>query len=172
MCTETTLNVGKSSGVIYIVDAQIHLEDLYAAHKCCPEEDQSLVPQMNGIGGPGPLSAEARTEVLGRMWGGDRRLSLFGYSIETISMLLLPMVETQKEALGSMGNDGPLACLSQFQPLPYDYFKQLFAQVRSSFFYHSSTKVWKVKQICSNHSVINSAKSGNVAWKLTSSQYL
>lgn len=35
----------------------------------------------------------------------------------------------RKEALGSMGNDAPLACLSQFQPLIYDYFKQLFAQV-------------------------------------------
>lgn len=35
----------------------------------------------------------------------------------------------RKEALGSMGNDAPLACLSQFQPLLYDYFKQLFAQV-------------------------------------------
>lgn len=28
-----------------------------------------------------------------------------------------------------MGNDAPLACLSEFQPLVYDYFKQLFAQV-------------------------------------------
>lgn len=28
-----------------------------------------------------------------------------------------------------MGNDAPLACLSNFAPLPYDYFKQLFAQV-------------------------------------------
>jgi uncharacterized protein YggT (Ycf19 family) len=28
-----------------------------------------------------------------------------------------------------MGNDAPLACLSKFQPLPYEYFKQLFAQV-------------------------------------------
>lgn len=35
----------------------------------------------------------------------------------------------RKEALGSMGNDAPLACLSQFQPLLYEYFKQLFAQV-------------------------------------------
>lgn len=35
----------------------------------------------------------------------------------------------RKEALGSMGNDAPLACLSEFQPLLYDYFKQLFAQV-------------------------------------------
>jgi len=36
----------------------------------------------------------------------------------------------RKEALGSMGNDAPLACLSEFQPLLYEYFKQLFAQVR------------------------------------------
>lgn len=66
---------------------------------------------------------------LSRVWGGDRRLSLFSYSIETITMLLMPMIKTKKEALGSMGNDAPLACLSQFQPLLYDYFKQLFAQV-------------------------------------------
>lgn len=59
----------------------------------------------------------------------DLRLPLFGYSIETIHMLLLPMVNDKKEALGSMGNDAPLACLSQFAPIPYEYFKQLFAQV-------------------------------------------
>ncbi|KAL0267203.1 UNVERIFIED_CONTAM: hypothetical protein PYX00_009546 [Menopon gallinae] len=67
--------------------------------------------------------------ALSRVWGGDRRLSLFSYTIETINMLLMPMIKTKKEALGSMGNDAPLACLSQFQPLLYDYFKQLFAQV-------------------------------------------
>lgn len=38
----------------------------------------------------------------------------------------------RKEALGSMGNDAPLACLSEFQPLLYDYFKQLFAQVHKN----------------------------------------
>ncbi|UYV65685.1 hypothetical protein LAZ67_3005087 [Cordylochernes scorpioides] len=59
----------------------------------------------------------------------DRRLTMFGYTPETVNLLLTPMVQTKKEALGSMGNDAPLACLSQFQPLIYDYFKQLFAQV-------------------------------------------
>lgn len=59
----------------------------------------------------------------------DPRLSLFGYTTEHIHMLLLPMIKNKKEALGSMGNDAPLACLSRFQPLPYEYFKQLFAQV-------------------------------------------
>lgn len=59
----------------------------------------------------------------------DTRLQLYGYTTETIHMLLLPMIKNKKEALGSMGNDAPLACLSAFQPLPYEYFKQLFAQV-------------------------------------------
>lgn len=59
----------------------------------------------------------------------DPRLSLYGYTTETVHMLLLPMFKNKKEALGSMGNDAPLACLSAFQPLPYEYFKQLFAQV-------------------------------------------
>ncbi|XP_043207721.1 glutamate synthase [NADH]-like isoform X1 [Amphibalanus amphitrite] len=64
-----------------------------------------------------------------RMFGGDRRLAMFGFTVETITLLLLPMVTTKKEALGSMGNDAPLACLSQYMPLIYSYFKQLFAQV-------------------------------------------
>lgn len=59
----------------------------------------------------------------------DRRLAMFSYTTETINMLILPMVNTKKEALGSMGNDEPLACLSLYQPLVYNYFKQLFAQV-------------------------------------------
>ncbi|XP_058126066.1 uncharacterized protein LOC131282547 [Anopheles ziemanni] len=59
----------------------------------------------------------------------DPRLQLYSYTTETIHMLLLPMIKNKKEALGSMGNDAPLACLSAFQPLPYEYFKQLFAQV-------------------------------------------
>lgn len=59
----------------------------------------------------------------------DKRLPLFGYTTEIINLLILPMVKTEKEALGSMGNDAPLACLSLHQPLTYDYFKQLFAQI-------------------------------------------
>lgn len=59
----------------------------------------------------------------------DPRLPLFNYTTETVNMLLMPMIKDKKEALGSMGNDAPLACLSRFQPLPYEYFKQLFAQV-------------------------------------------
>ncbi len=58
-----------------------------------------------------------------------RKLRDFGYTLETIQMLLKPMVETSQEALGSMGNDTPLAVLSSKTKLIYDYFKELFAQV-------------------------------------------
>ena len=73
--------------------------------------------------------ADEAANILERLWTGDRRMPMFGYTIETIQMLMVPMFKTRKEALGSMGNDAPLACLSLYQPLIYDYFKQLFAQV-------------------------------------------
>lgn len=34
-------------------------------------------------------------EGLAKVWDGDRRLSLFSYTIETISFLLLPMMQTK-----------------------------------------------------------------------------
>ncbi|CCE63788.1 hypothetical protein TPHA_0F03070 [Tetrapisispora phaffii CBS 4417] len=59
----------------------------------------------------------------------DPRLLANGYTLEHVSMLLTPMALTGKEALGSMGNDAPLACLNEDPVLVYDYFRQLFAQV-------------------------------------------
>ena len=53
----------------------------------------------------------------------------FGYTFEDLRMIIAPMARDGKEALGSMGDDTPLAVLSDKpQPL-YSYFKQLFAQV-------------------------------------------
>lgn len=59
----------------------------------------------------------------------DPLLRAFGYSFEQVSLLLGPMAADSKEALGSMGNDAPLACLAQQPRLLYEYFRQLFAQV-------------------------------------------
>ncbi len=53
----------------------------------------------------------------------------FGYSYEDLNLLLAPMAQTGLEPLGSMGNDTPLAVLSDKPQLLYNYFKQLFAQV-------------------------------------------
>jgi len=59
----------------------------------------------------------------------DPRLLAFGYTVEQLNLLMLPMVADGKEALGSMGNDTPLACMSTQARMIYDYFRQLFAQV-------------------------------------------
>ncbi|AMD19597.1 HCL554Wp [Eremothecium sinecaudum] len=59
----------------------------------------------------------------------DPRLLALGYTYEQVSLLLVPMALTGKEALGSMGNDAPLACLNEDPVLVYEYFRQLFAQV-------------------------------------------
>ena len=53
----------------------------------------------------------------------------FGYTFEDLRILLAPMAQKGVEAIGSMGDDTPLAVLSQRNRLIYDYFKQLFAQV-------------------------------------------
>jgi glutamate synthase (ferredoxin) len=53
----------------------------------------------------------------------------FGYTHEDLRMILGPMAQTGVEPVGSMGNDVPLAVLSEKPQMLYDYFKQLFAQV-------------------------------------------
>jgi glutamate synthase domain-containing protein 2/glutamate synthase domain-containing protein 1/glutamate synthase domain-containing protein 3 len=58
-----------------------------------------------------------------------QRQVAFGYTFEDQRVLLEPMARNGVEAVGSMGNDTPLAALSSRPRLLYDYFKQLFAQV-------------------------------------------
>ncbi len=57
------------------------------------------------------------------------RQQAFGYTFEDLRLLMAPMGENAIEAMGSMGDDTPLAVLSEKPRLLYDYFKQLFAQV-------------------------------------------
>ena len=53
----------------------------------------------------------------------------FGYTLEDLHILMEPMAISGAEAVGSMGNDTPLAVLSEKPQLLFSYFKQLFAQV-------------------------------------------
>ncbi len=58
-----------------------------------------------------------------------KRQHAFGISIEDLEMILHPMAEDAKEAVGSMGDDTPLAVLSdRYRPL-YHFFRQNFSQV-------------------------------------------
>ncbi|MEC8655616.1 MAG: glutamate synthase large subunit [Verrucomicrobiota bacterium] len=57
------------------------------------------------------------------------RQKAFGYTFEDLRFLIGPSAQSGKQPLGSMGNDSPLAVLSDKSQLIYNYFKQLFAQV-------------------------------------------
>jgi len=57
------------------------------------------------------------------------RQQAFGYTQEDVKFLLTPMAANGEEPTGSMGNDSPLAVLSDRNKTLYQYFKQLFAQV-------------------------------------------
>ena len=73
--------------------------------------------------GPGPEPRLFSSEEAGR------RQTAAGYTIEELDLVLRPMAETGKEAIGSMGDDTPLAVLSdKYRPLSH-YFRQKFSQV-------------------------------------------
>ena len=57
------------------------------------------------------------------------RQQAFGYSQEDLKVILVPMAQNGIEPTGSMGNDSPLAVMSDKPRNLYHYFKQLFAQV-------------------------------------------
>ncbi|MGE4123965.1 MAG: glutamate synthase-related protein [Pusillimonas sp.] len=74
---------------------------------------------------PAPKFSETKPLVTSLL---DRQQA-FGYTQEDIKFVLQPMAENGEEGTGSMGNDAPLAVLSN-RPKPfYNYFRQLFAQV-------------------------------------------
>ena len=54
---------------------------------------------------------------------------VFGYTLEEIDKILIPMAVHGSEPLSSMGNDASLAVLSDRPQLLYNYFRQVFAQV-------------------------------------------
>jgi glutamate synthase (NADPH) large chain len=58
-----------------------------------------------------------------------KRQKAFGYTYEDIHKYLIPVVKEGKDPIGSMGNDTPLAVLSDRPQSLFNYFKQLFAQV-------------------------------------------
>jgi glutamate synthase (NADPH/NADH) large chain len=79
-------------------------------------------------------AAAMEEDASGKLRMGDKvslldRQQAFGYTQEDIKFLIAPMAQAGEEAIGSMGNDSPLAVLSDKNKPLYNYFKQLFAQV-------------------------------------------
>ena len=58
-----------------------------------------------------------------------QRQKVFGYTYEDLNINVGPMAENMLQPVGAMGNDAPIAVLSNEPQLLYNYFKQLFAQV-------------------------------------------
>ncbi len=72
---------------------------------------------------PAPVHEQHDRSTLGQ------QQRTFGYTLEDLKHVLLPMVAHGKEADSSMGTDTPLAVLSERPQLLFSYFQQLFAQV-------------------------------------------
>ncbi|MDD3959259.1 MAG: glutamate synthase large subunit [Oscillospiraceae bacterium] len=75
------------------------------------------------LAGAGDVSATPRSEDM------EALLKAFGYTTEDIRMMLVPMARDGIEPVGSMGDDTPLAVLSEKPLVLFEYFQQLFAQV-------------------------------------------
>ncbi|KAL6533297.1 glutamate synthase [NADH] [Orobanche minor] len=101
---------------------KLQLQDIVGSVR----ESERIPPSISGV-----LSASLNDGSMENMGihGLLSPLKAFGYTVESLEMLLLPMVKDGVEALGSMGNDAPLAVMSNREKLMFEYFKQMFAQV-------------------------------------------
>ncbi|MEM9091243.1 MAG: glutamate synthase large subunit, partial [Cyanobacteria bacterium P01_F01_bin.53] len=86
----------------------------------------------------GQWLAERRVEISPQLFSEEMRLepqtllaqqTAFGFTAEDVDMIIQDMAAQGKEPTFCMGNDTPLAVLSEKPHLLYDYFKQRFAQV-------------------------------------------
>ncbi|MHA7871016.1 MAG: glutamate synthase large subunit [Hyphococcus sp.] len=96
--------------------------DFLANRRPYAEWLESIVELEDKIG-PGPEQ---------RLFDGEdllRRQGAAGFDLETLDLILRPMAEGGKEAIGSMGDDTPIAVLSEnYRPLSH-FFRQNFSQV-------------------------------------------
>jgi glutamate synthase domain-containing protein 2/glutamate synthase domain-containing protein 1/glutamate synthase domain-containing protein 3 len=105
----------------WIQENQLKLEDL-------PEPAATHGPATNGHSGDHVGNGHSKNGD-GHVHPLIKLQRAFGYTLEDLRIILSPMATDAYEALGSMGNDTPLAVLSDRPQLLYNYFKQLFAQV-------------------------------------------
>ena len=116
-------------GRMFLVDIEAgrtiddkELKDALANAKPYREWIDRIRIKLDEIPAPGGERAAAKESLL------DRQQS-FAYTQEDIKFILTPMGQNGEEPIGSMGNDSPLAVLSDKNKTLYHYFKQLFAQV-------------------------------------------
>jgi glutamate synthase (NADPH) large chain len=133
-----TLNIGEERivkkwrlqpGRMFLIDLERgriiddkELKDTLAAARPYREWVERITVKLDELPEPSEKREPAREPLLDRQ-------QAFGYTQEDIKFILAPMMANGEEATGSMGNDSPLAVLSNKNKTLYHYFKQLFAQV-------------------------------------------
>ena len=106
----------------WIENLRIRLDDVQAATVPAPTDGLKM-------GADEASSSSASSSGLNESPSLLDRQQAFGYTQEDIKFLMSPMAVNGEEGTGSMGNDSPLAVLSNKNKSLYNYFKQLFAQV-------------------------------------------
>ncbi len=104
-----------------IVDDE-ELKNQFASARPYRQWIENVRIKLDDLEVPGHEAPAARESLLDRQ-------QAFGYTQEDLKFLMSPMAAAGEEAVGSMGNDSPLAVLSDRSKPLYNYFKQLFAQV-------------------------------------------
>ncbi|MEO8298787.1 MAG: glutamate synthase-related protein, partial [Burkholderiales bacterium] len=104
-----------------IIDDE-ELKNQFASAKPYRQWIENVRIKLDSIAAVGGQTTEFAETLLDRQ-------QAFGYTQEDIKFLLAPMAQNGEEGIGSMGNDSPLAVLSDKNKPLYNYFKQLFAQV-------------------------------------------
>src|SRR5688572_9437453 len=104
-----------------IVDDE-ELKNQFASARPYRQWIENVRVKLDTIEAPAVQPAQFRESLLDRQ-------QAFGYTQEDIKFLMSPMAQAGEEGIGSMGNDSPLAVLSDKDKPLYNYFKQLFAQV-------------------------------------------
>ncbi|MGZ5818301.1 MAG: glutamate synthase central domain-containing protein, partial [Burkholderiaceae bacterium] len=115
-------------GKMFLIDLEAgriiddkELKDTYANAKPYKQWIQSVRIKLDGL--------KAEREQTSPSASLLDRQQAFGYTQEDLKFLMAPMAVSGEEATGSMGNDSPLAVMSNKDKTLYNYFKQLFAQV-------------------------------------------
>jgi len=116
-------------GKMFLIDLEAgriiedkELKDTYANAKPYKSWIKSVRIKLDEIQAPVTFQSKKSADLLD--WQ-----QAFGYTQEDTKTILSAMAKTGEEALGSMGNDSPLAVMSNKNKSLYNYFKQLFAQV-------------------------------------------
>jgi glutamate synthase domain-containing protein 2/glutamate synthase domain-containing protein 1/glutamate synthase domain-containing protein 3 len=105
-----------------------HVADVTKSRAVLPEE-LLQAPNGDGNGAPHAMDPWRAAGVAGEPSSLLELQRAHGYTLEDLKVIIGPMATDGAEPIGSMGNDTPLAVLSDRPQLLANYFKQLFAQV-------------------------------------------